>query len=81
MPQFSAEAMNLFHNKRQNKNMSFQTYPNSEWLYTPLTPQDSSAKAMINNQISLDIAQLGLPPILSLILNHKFTRSVVVTPQ
>ena len=40
-PLFSAEAMNLFHNKRQNK-MSSQTYPNSEWLYTPLTLQDFS---------------------------------------
>ena len=41
-PQFSAEAMNLFHNKQQNNEMSSQTYPNSEWLYTPLTPQDFS---------------------------------------
>ena len=39
-PQFSAEAMNLFHNERQNSKMSSQTYLNSEWLYTPLTPQD-----------------------------------------
>ena len=32
--------MNLFHNERQNSKMSSQTYLNSEWLYTPLTPQD-----------------------------------------
>ena len=81
MPQFSAEAMNLFQNKRQNNKMSSQTYPNSDWLYTPLTSQDSSAGAIINNQISLDIALLGLPPILSLILNHKFTTSAVITLQ
>ena len=39
-PQFSAKAMNLFHNKRQNNRMSSQTYPNSEWLFNPFTPQD-----------------------------------------
>ena len=79
MPQFSLQAMNLFHNKPQKDKISSQTYPNSDWLYTPLTLQDSSAGAIINNQISLDIAQLGLPPILSFILNHKFTTSPVIT--
>ena len=49
--------------------------PNSEWLHTPLTRQDSSAGAIINNKISLGIAQLGLSPISSLILNHNFTTS------
>ena len=39
-PQFSAKVMNLFHNKRQNNKMSSQTYPNSQWLYTPLMPLD-----------------------------------------
>ena len=32
---------------------------------------------MINNQISLEIALLGLPPFPSLILNHKVTTSAV----
>ena len=79
-PQFSTKAMNLFHNKRQDSKMSSQIYHNSECLYTPLTPQDSLAGAIINNQISLDIAQLDLPPIPPFILNHKFTTSAVITP-
>ena len=48
-PQFSAEAMNLFHNIRRNNKMSSQIYPNFEWLYTPLTAQDFS---WTNNQWS-----------------------------
>ena len=79
MPQLLAEAMNLFHNEQQNNKMSSQTYPSSEWLYTPLTSEDPSAGVVINNQISLDVAQLGLPPIPSLIFNLKFTTSVVIT--
>ena len=39
----------------------------------------TSARAIINNQISLDIAQLGLPPTPSHILNHKFTTSALIT--
>ena len=38
------------------------------------------AGAIINNQLSLDIAQLGLPSIPSHILNHTFTTSAVITP-
>ena len=34
--------MNLFHNIRQKNKLSSQTYPNSEWLYAPLTPKDFS---------------------------------------
>ena len=35
--------------------------------------------AISNNQISLEIAQLGLLPLLSLVLNHKFTTLAVIT--
>ena len=48
--------------------------------YILLSCPRTSARAIINNQISLDIAQLGLPHILSVILNHKFTTSTIITP-
>ena len=35
-------AINLFQNIQQNNKMSSQAYPNSEWLYTRLTPKDFS---------------------------------------
>ena len=53
--------------------MPSQTYLNFDWLHTPLTPEDSSARAIINIQILLGIAQLGLLPIVSIILYNKFT--------
>ena len=49
------------------------SYPNSEWLYTPLTPR-TSARAIINDQISLDTAQSGLPPLTCFRIYNRTTR-------
>ena len=45
-----------------------------------LTSQNSSAEAIIYNQISLDTTQSGLPPFPSLVLSHKFITWLYMLP-
>ena len=50
------------------------------YILPSLTTQNSSAEAIIYNQMSLDTAQSGLPPLLSLVLSHKFVTWLYMLP-
>ena len=50
------------------------------YILPSLTSQDSSAEAIIYNQISLDTAQSGVPPVPSIVLSHKFTTWLYMLP-
>ena len=50
------------------------------YILPSLTSQDSSVEAIIYNQISLDTAQSGVPPVPSIVLSHKFTTWLYMLP-
>ena len=81
-PHFLAEAMITCFttNNRTNKCYPRPTPILHDYILPSLTYQDSSAEAIIYNQISLDTAQSGLPPLLSLVLSHKFTTWLHMLP-
>ena len=81
-PHFLAEAMITCFttNNRTNKCYPRPTPILHGYILPSLTSQDSSAEAIIYNQISLDTAQSGLPTLPSLVLSHKFTIWLCMLP-
>ena len=81
-PHFLAEAMITCFttNDRTTKCYPRPTPILHGYILPSLTSQDSSAEAIIYNQISLDTAQSGVPPVPSIVLSHKFTTWLYMLP-
>ena len=81
-PHFLAEAMITCFatNDRTTKRYPRPTPILHGYILPSLTSQDSSVEAIIYNQISLDTAQSGVPPVPSIVLSHKFTTWLYMLP-
>ena len=81
-PHFLAEAMITCFttNDRTTKRYPRPTPILHGYILPSLTSQDSSVEAIIYNQISLDTAQSGVPPVPSIVLSYKFTTWLYMLP-